>query len=148
MFFLYSKSCEYAVRVLARAAEEPKGCFGVGKVCRAARVPAHYARKAIERLASLGVLEAVRGRGGGYRFVKPVDKITILDLVRAIDGEGAFEQCVMGLPHCGNSNPCPLHETWKKVKARYVEELGRKTRADLVRLRKKSFGLGHGAKKR
>jgi len=148
VFFLYSKSCEYAVRVLTQAAKNPEGCFRVTAVCRLTKVPLHYARKAIEQLAAYGLLEAVRGPGGGYRFLKPVSKITILELVKAIDGSEAFDRCVMGLPECGDRTPCPLHETWVRVKSGYLDELHKKTLADLAAVRPQAARRGYGSRKR
>ena len=132
MFFLYSKSCEYAVRALT-VVDRNKDCFQVDEICRKAKVPAHYASKAIARLADAGILEAVRGRGGGYRFIMNPGKIPVLKLIEAIDGQDAFRRCVMGLPQCGDQRPCPLHATWQGVKGKYLQDLQDKTLEDLMR---------------
>ena len=36
----------------------------------------------------------------------------MLDVVKAIDGEGVFLKCILGLTECGDERPCPLHEFW------------------------------------
>lgn len=134
MYYLYSKSCEYAIRILTLACREgQEECFSVRKMCKKANVPEPYTRKALQGLVKAEILKPLRGPGGGYQLVMLPKKISILQLVEAIDGHEAFEQCVMGLPECGNHKPCPLHDAWTKVKDKYIVELKRKTLYDLMK---------------
>lgn len=137
MYYLYSKSCEYAIRILTRACQAGKtDCFSVKEMCRLADVPESYSRKSLQSLAKAGFLQAVRGPGGGYRLAIPPQKISVLEIIEAIDGHEAFDQCVMGLEECGCDNPCPLHDAWMKVKNKYLSELNRRTLNDLIRFHK------------
>lgn len=43
-------------------------------------------------------------------------KITMKDVVKAIDGEELFSGCSLGLPKCSEKNPCPLHFDIVKVR--------------------------------
>jgi Rrf2 family protein len=42
--------------------------------------------KALEQLASAGVLQSVRGPNGGFRLARPARRVTLLDVVQAVDG--------------------------------------------------------------
>ena len=53
-------------------------------------VPGPYLAKTLQALASAGLLESVPGRHGGYRLAKPPSRITLLDVVDAVEG-GTFE---------------------------------------------------------
>ena len=94
-------------------------------------MPEPFTRKIFQQLVQSGVLKAVTGPGGGYAFAQHPKRITILGLIRAIDGEGAFEGCVMGLPHCNSRRPCPLHTAWKLAKQRLLLSLERLTLHDI-----------------
>jgi len=106
--------------------------FQAGELCEKAGIPEAFTRKVFQSLVQAGILRALRGPGGGYEFARPLCDITLLDIVRAIDGEDAFNVCAMGLMMCGNLNPCPLHEAWAPFKTKLIEELQRKTLADLL----------------
>lgn len=41
---------------------------------------------------------------------------SIADIVKAIDGESIYSDCVLGLKACSEKNPCPLHDDYKEIK--------------------------------
>jgi len=133
MFKIYSKGCEYALRALTKIspqrAQEP---FLAKDLCRRSKVPESSTRKVFQKLVHEGLLIAVPGPGGGYKLSKEPKEISLLNIVKAIDGEGAFEKCIMGFAECGKSKPCPVHETWKKVKIRMLKEMEDQTLAQLI----------------
>ena len=133
MFRLYSKGCEYAIRALMHAAPHDSGeRFLASEVCRKAGIPEAFARKTLQALVRGGFLEAVRGPGGGYVFVEHPKEISILKIIKAVDGETTFGRCILGLPECDKEDPCPLHETWAKAKEELLTQLETKTLQDLI----------------
>lgn len=133
MFKLYSKGCEYTLRVLAQLpADDPQQGFLASEYCERAGVPEPSTRKMLQKLVHRGYLVATRGPGGGYRLTTPPDQISLLDLILAVDGDTSFDQCIMGLPTCGGDSPCPIHETWFRTKCHLLNQLGRVTLADLI----------------
>ncbi len=52
-----------------------------------------YLLKHLRALTSAGVLDAVQGPKGGYRLARPPDRISLLDVVEAIDGSEPFFLC-------------------------------------------------------
>ena len=54
-------------------------------------VPAPYLAKSLQALTRAGITESLSGRHGGFRLARPLDRITLLDIVEAVDGgEPAF----------------------------------------------------------
>ncbi len=133
MFKLYSKGCEYTLRVLALLpADDPQQGFLASELCERAGVPEPSTRKMLQKLVHRGHLIATRGPGGGYRLASPPQHISLLDIILAVDGDTSFDQCIMGLPTCGGQSPCPIHETWFKTKSHLLDQLGAATLADLI----------------
>ena len=133
MFRLYSKGCEYALRALTYAARQNEDArFRASDVCKQTGVPESSSRKIIQALVQGGFLRAVRGPDGGYVLSRNPDRITLLDVIRAVDWNDMFDRCVLRLPVCGTKQPCPLHETRLSAKQRLIEQLERKTLQELA----------------
>jgi Rrf2 family protein len=133
MFNLYSKGCEYTFRALMHVVRgDGVERFQATDVCRKAGIPESFTRKIFQSLVQGGLLKAVRGPGGGYVLTEHPADISLLRIIRAVDGEDTFDRCIMGLPHCGGKRPCPLHEVWAEAKERLLERLEAKTLQDLL----------------
>ena len=133
MFKIYSKRCEYAIGALSQIPLKSKGQgFLAADISRKAKTPEHSTRKALQLLANSGLLEAVTGPGGGYKLRKDPKKISLLDIVKSIDGDNVFDRCIMGLPKCGTRHVCPVHHVWLKVKGKMLTEMQRKSLYELM----------------
>lgn len=114
---LYSKGCEYTIRALICGLDIANGQgFRVEDACRKAKVPEPFTRKGFQHVAHKGLLQTVRGPGGGYRFATDPGAVSILEIVKIVDGQETFEHCIMGLSRCSDTAPCPIHEIWKRMK--------------------------------
>ena len=133
MLLIYSKGCEYALRALAEIpAKEKVSGFSVKSVCKAAKIPESFTRKVFQTLVKKRILGARPGPGGGYRFRKDPRQVSILDIIHAVDGNNAFEKCVIKDFKCDEKNFCPLHPMWMKAKATMLKELDTNTVAGLI----------------
>ena len=131
---LYSKPCAYAIRAMAHVAnltgEVPAG----GKeIAEAEGIPAPVLRKILQELVRRGLLDSRRGPGGGFRLARPAKRITLRDVVAAIDGLDQFQECAVGLERCSDDAPCPLHDHWKRLKNQFQGYLERTTLDEMAR---------------
>lgn len=130
---LFSTATGYALQALAAMPND--GTFRLAKsLSEDLRLPGPYLAKILQSLVQSGILESVRGPRGGFRLARSADRITVGEVVEALDGPEALEGCVMGFPHCGPENPCPLHVIWSEVKAQIDASLTTATVKDLQRL--------------
>ncbi|MCH7649769.1 MAG: Rrf2 family transcriptional regulator [Nitrospinae bacterium] len=91
MFRLYSKGCEYAIRALVHAAPKKKGeRFKAKAICEKAGIPESFTRKVFRLLVHAGFLEALRGPGGGYALLEDPERISLLEIIKAVDGADTF----------------------------------------------------------
>jgi Rrf2 family protein len=74
----------------------------------------HFLTKILQTLSQGGLILSFKGPRGGVKLARPSSEISILDVVHILDGDQIFEQCILGLPGCGELKPCPLHDSWKK----------------------------------
>ena len=135
---IYSATTEYAIRALAHMATlEPGERILARDLAAATDVPRQFLGKILHRLARQGMLDSAKGRGGGFRFSRPAEQITLADLVEIVEGKDIMRLCVLGLDDCNDGQPCPMHDQWKvfrerlktRVHAATLAELGRNLKA-------------------
>ncbi|MFQ5601122.1 MAG: RrF2 family transcriptional regulator [Candidatus Krumholzibacteriia bacterium] len=130
---VYSKSTQYAIRAMAQLAIAAPGEYvRTRDVARSSGVPLPFLSKITQELARHGLVQSLRGRGGGICLTRPPREITLADIVMAVDGEDVTGSCILGLPKCGDESPCPVHEEWKKLRAHFRKTLHERTLADLA----------------
>ncbi len=66
------------------------------------------------------------------RLSKPGSKISLLDIVVAIDGNDLVTECILGLPGCGIDKPCPLHEMWASTRDEIKQMLENTTLVEMA----------------
>jgi Rrf2 family transcriptional regulator, iron-sulfur cluster assembly transcription factor len=127
---LFSTGTGYALRALAALPED--GTFSLAKdLASRLELPAPYLAKILQGLVQAGILESVRGPKGGFRPTRPSDRITVGEVVTAMEGPDAMAGCIMGFPSCGDEHPCPLHDAWGAVKAQVTASMTEATIRDL-----------------
>ncbi len=131
---LYSRSAEYAIRAFVHLAQVPDGRYAMVKqIAAEEEIPAHFLAKILQQLARKGLLRSSKGPAGGFSLRVPAGEVRLLDIVEALDGLSEYEKCASGLAECSDDMPCPLHDSWKPLRSRIMDYLGRNTIADLAR---------------
>jgi Rrf2 family protein len=133
MIKLYSRSCEHIVRIISKIPQTGYDQVFLAKnLCHESKVPEYSARKGLQLLVQKKILAAIPGPGGGYKFTIHPRKTPLLDVIDAVDGKDSLKRCIMGLPNCNSTNPCPMHDTWKDLKGKLLQAFENKTLFDLM----------------
>lgn len=128
---LLSQRCEYAVRTaLYLAAADRTDYVAVREISEALGIPRSYLAKTVQDLTGADVFTSMRGPAGGLALARSADRITLEEVVLAVDGADIFTECVLGLPGCGDRKPCPLHAQWAPARARVQAMFAGATLAD------------------
>ncbi|GAA2642598.1 RrF2 family transcriptional regulator [Nonomuraea recticatena] len=101
-------------------------------------LPTAYLNKQLQALARAGILTSTSGPRGGFRLARPLDRITLMDVVTAIEGgEEAFrcEQILRagpsGSPHVDYKKNCVISQAMRKAELAWRRELAGQTLADI-----------------
>ena len=142
---IYSRSAEYAIRAFVHLAQVPEGKYAMVKnIAGQEGIPAHFLAKILQQLARKGLLRSSKGPTGGFAMRADPGEIRLLDIVEALDGLAAYQQCASGLAECNDDMPCSMHDSWVALRSRIMDYLGRNTIADLAKaleLKKKSLAI-------
>lgn len=66
-------------------------------------------------LTRAGMISSIRGSQGGYRLAKPPQKITVLDIYRAVEGPLSLVDCIPNDDNCARSYFCVARDLWKEL---------------------------------
>lgn len=103
------------------------------QIAGALSIPKEFLNKVMQLLVKAGFLTSVRGPGGGFLLAKDPKDITILDIVKEIDGMGWFNSCILHVGPCNVENPCALHDYWFKMRNQIRAMLDHESLANLVK---------------
>lgn len=131
---MLTKTSEYALRSLIYLAMHAVGGnkVGIKEVANELELPPAFTGKILQELVRKGLLASVKGPHGGFFLDRPAHSITIMDVVREIDGLEVFKRCGLGLHKCSDSHPCPLHQDFKVYRDGLARLFSQRTIQDLI----------------
>ncbi|HHV93246.1 MAG TPA: Rrf2 family transcriptional regulator [Firmicutes bacterium] len=95
----------------------------------------HYLEQLMGTLRKAGLVKGVRGAKGGYQLALPPEKISVGDVIRALEGPIAPVSCVDldAEAGCERHATCPTRGLWERLRDSMIQVLDSTTLADLCR---------------
>jgi Rrf2 family protein len=113
---------DYAVRAmlaLALADGEPPhgprrvgGRVSVARIAASAAIPPRILPSVMLRLSRAGLVTAQTGRTGGYRLARRADRISLLDIIEAVEGDLRRRVCILRGGSCRANDRCSVHDSF------------------------------------
>lgn len=135
---MLSKKCQYALHALIYLGEHQKGLTFISEIAASKKIPKKFLEAILLDLKNTSILGSKKGKGGGYYLKKRPEEISVLHVVRAIDGAVAMLPCVSlnfyercGL--CDDERTCTINHLFSKVRDETLKILSKSTLADLIR---------------
>lgn len=135
---MLSNSCRYGLRAVIYLAGKPKhtGKTGIKQISKDLDLPTPFLAKILQQLAKKKILNSTKGPNGGFSLMKDPKKITLIDLVKIIDGDEIFTNCIIRNCSCEeaekHNDPCPLHDHYANVRTNLIDLFTSTTINDLV----------------
>lgn len=127
----FSKTTEYALRILSYMSLDESKLYTANDLFGKLQIPFRYLRKQLNFLLNKGLLVSIQGKQGGYRIAKPLNEISLLDIVEATDEVQNANRCFFGFQECPLTNQCAMHDQWGGVRTKTLEILKNTTLLDL-----------------
>ncbi|MCS7283418.1 MAG: Rrf2 family transcriptional regulator [Anaerolineae bacterium] len=124
----------YAVRaMLDLALHQGEGLVPRAAIARRQGLSPTYIAHLFRRLERAGLVEGVKGPGGGYRLRRHPAEISVGEIIRVVEGPIALVHCVTpeGQKRCRRAADCVTRGLWREVSEALAEMLDRVTLQDL-----------------
>jgi Rrf2 family protein len=139
---IYSSACEYAIRAMAYLVEQGSGARVLAReVAENESIPGPFLGKVFQTLVKGGLLTSTKGPGGGFSLAQDPVGISLYDIRAVVDGVADLDACAAGLAECSDEQPCPLHDSWKPIRAQIRTYLESTTLAQMAAASKKKKAL-------
>lgn len=90
-----------------------------------------YLEQLFAKLRRRGLVEGVRGPGGGYRLARTADAISVAEIIIAVDEKVDVTRC-KGEENCMDGDRCLTHELWEELSEKLYQFLDGLTLASFV----------------
>lgn len=132
---MISTKGRYALRVMIDLAEHCNGEYiPMRDVVKRQQVSQKYVERIMTMLSKANFVEAVHGKGGGYRLNRSPDEYIVGDILRLTEGSLAPVACLdCDAEECERADQCRTLPMWKELNNRITDFFDGITIADLMK---------------
>ena len=109
-----SKLTDYAIVLLAHLSRSER-TLNAQELSSRSSVPLPTVSKLCKELSKAGLVVSHRGRKGGYGLARSADRITVAEIVEALEGPIALTECSQGVRACELEATCVVRASWDPV---------------------------------
>jgi Rrf2 family iron-sulfur cluster assembly transcriptional regulator len=117
--------------VLDLAMNAQGGPVPLASISARQKISLSYLEQLFGKLRRNGLVESVRGPGGGYNLGRPPDRLTVADIIVAVEEPIDSRQCE-GRDNCLGDRRCMTHDLWENLNTTVVNYLAGVTVSQLV----------------
>ena len=129
---LFTKESDYALRICRNLTLDTTTSIRGIAVLENISIP--NAHKVARKLEKGGIIESVRGQSGGYKLVKSLDELTLLDVYKVMEPDLAINECLKDDYICVNNvdGQCGVHKELQRIQDILFKELSSKSLSDVA----------------
>lgn len=130
---MFSKSCEYGIKAMICISQySAKGQrIKLTELAKEIDAPEPFMAKILQELSRKNIVQSMKGPTGGFFLDKKHLKTSLAVIVKAIDGESLFNDCVLGLKLCSHKTPCPVHDEYTGIKKNLIKMMESNTLGEI-----------------
>ena len=131
---IVSTKGRYALRVMVHFALHGDGTYiPLKEIAEAESISQKYLESIMSTLSKAGFVDAVHGKGGGYRLNRKPEEYTVGSILKLTEGSLAAVSCTaQGPAACARSECCQTKPMWIKLDKMIDEFFEGITLADLL----------------
>ena len=107
------------------------GPVALASISERQKISLSYLEQLFGKLRRYKLVDSVRGPGGGYCIARPLNQVTVADIIRAVDEQLDATQCG-GRENCHDEHRCMTHDLWSTLNSKMYDYLASVSLAELV----------------
>lgn len=127
---------DYAVRIVYCLATEGKRT-DAKRIAQLTGVTLRFALKILRKLVASGIVRSYKGTQGGYEVARPLEELTLKDVIETVEGPYALSRCVDSADYvCTNprgGSCCNFHQIFAEISSMVNERLDAVKFSDMVK---------------
>lgn len=125
------KLADYGLLIADCLASEPEQ-MTTEAIVQHTGLPDATVRKLLRLLVDAGLVSSRRGLKGGYRLSREASRISVAELIAAIEGPIGLTECSQPDDHCSLSAGCGQRANWNVINDLINRQLATITLADML----------------
>jgi Rrf2 family protein len=129
----FSKKLEYSLIALRHISVSEDKITRVRDISEKYNIPHDLLAKIMQRLKKENILESVQGINGGYRLLKKLNEIPLVDLFNFVESSTSIVECMHDDSNtCYVSDNCTIKDPLTKIQDEFENILKTKMVSDFV----------------
>ncbi|MDD4923629.1 MAG: Rrf2 family transcriptional regulator [Dehalococcoidales bacterium] len=134
--FLIKSDTDYAMRMLVCLALQRESVPVTAAVLVEGQdIPVDFAYKILQKLRRVKIIESFKGVNGGFLLAREPDKISLLEVIEAVQGRIVIRPCLLDDDNCVTAKPCPVSYKLQKLQEILDSEMQGITLAQIIQVK-------------
>jgi Rrf2 family protein len=108
------------------------GHISLREIASRLKLSENYLRQLFMDMRKAGLIDSVRGVGGGYFLNAHPTQISILDIIEAVEGDIFIVKCLSGNVECDRLTGCTTRTIWDRLNEAIRDKLNNLTLQELI----------------
>jgi Rrf2 family protein len=109
----------YALRALTHLAvsftEKQNAPVSIKEISKRENISGRYLENIFVNLRKAGIVKSIKGEKGGFSLAVEPEKISVYDVLDAVEKETSPTKCAADLDFCGNAKKCGIRGVWVRL---------------------------------
>lgn len=129
-----TKAGEYGLRAIRYLVENQDAArVSIGDISESKNIPEPFLRKLFKPLVKNNIIHSTRGVAGGVKLARKPEEINVLEVVEALEGPLALNECLMDESQCEFISECGMHDIWDEAQIAMAKVLRSKNLTELTK---------------
>jgi Rrf2 family protein len=135
---MLSKKTKYGIKALTHLAKQKdQAPVQIASISEAENISQKFLESILLTLKKNGILSSKKGKGGGYYLLKEAKDISMVKVMRVLEGPIAMVPCVSlnyyeKCEDCPDEHACSVHKLMIEVRDSTLDIFNNKSLADLI----------------
>lgn len=128
-----SKLTDYATVILSHMAKDSGELYAAVEVAEATGIGLPTVSKILKILVNARVVVSSRGVNGGYALARPPERISVAEVISALEGPIAVTECSISHEGCEQASGCGISGNWSLINKAIRNTLESISLADMIK---------------